>query len=100
MSQSINHELCAFTVGQQWGPDGLPERTQHFKDIHVYHTKTNRWSMLNQERELKMEDLPYLMCYRIPPGKEKGIRNYPPPRVDQCSLWETSADEAGTCSDK
>ena len=64
------------------GPDGYPERTEYFKDIHVYHAKTNKWSMLNQERELKMEDLPYIMCYRIPPAREKGIANYPPPRVD------------------
>ena len=73
--------MCCYT-GQIFGPEGYPERTESFKDIHVYHTKTKKWSLLNQERELKMEDLPYIMCYRIPAGKGKVAKNFPPPRVD------------------
>ncbi len=71
--------------GQLYGPDGLPERTEYFKDIHIYHTRTKKWSVLNQERELKMESLPYLMSYRIVPRRYRGGKTYPLPRVDVSS---------------
>ncbi len=58
-----------------------PERSEAYKDIHVYHTKDNTWSQVNHERELQMETVPYVFCYRVPHGEVKGVCHYPMPRV-------------------